>query len=186
MATGSGGTRFPPSGEGGRAGGGFSESEMRDAAAATRFDARSKTPTDVGRRVRELRLAAGLTQTELAGTRCSKEYVSQIERGKTRPSAETVAWLAEQLSVDAHFLVHGVSADERTRLEAMLTRAEALSESHEDEEAVAAFREARAALADVGSPELELRALVGEGWSLQESGAPRDAIEVLQQARALS
>ena len=48
----------------------------------------------LGDRVRLLRVAAGLTQTELAGDRFSKEYVSQIERGKTRPTAETVAWLA--------------------------------------------------------------------------------------------
>ena len=48
----------------------------------------------LGDRLRLLRVAAGLTQTELAGDRFSKEYVSQIERGKTRPTAETVEWLA--------------------------------------------------------------------------------------------
>ena len=37
-------------------------------------------------RLRSLRLAAGLTQSQLAGERFSKEYVSQIERGKTRPT----------------------------------------------------------------------------------------------------
>ena len=37
-------------------------------------------------RVRGPRTARGLTQTELAGDRFSKEYVSQIERGKTRPT----------------------------------------------------------------------------------------------------
>ena len=42
-----------------------------------------------------------MTQTELAGDRFSKEYVSQIERGKTRPTAETIAWLANRLGVDA-------------------------------------------------------------------------------------
>ena len=43
----------------------------------------------LGDRVRQLRIAKGLTQTELAGERFSKEYVSQIERGKTRPTEET-------------------------------------------------------------------------------------------------
>ena len=42
--------------------------------------------TRLGERLRELRVAAGMTQTELAGDRFSKEYVSQIERGKTRPT----------------------------------------------------------------------------------------------------
>src|SRR5439155_7910816 len=40
------------------------------------------------------RARSGLTQTELAGERFSKEYVSQIERGKTRPTGDTIAWLA--------------------------------------------------------------------------------------------
>ena len=186
MEAGSQGMRFTPSGEGDRAGGGFSEGGMSDAAATTRLDGPSETPVDLGGRLRTLRRAAGLTQTELAGSRFSKEYVSQIERGKTRPTDETVAWLAERLSVDAQFLAVGVSADHRTRLEALLTRAEALAESHRDAEAVDAFRQAHGELEDVGSSELELRALVGEGWSLQESGGAREAIEVLQRALALS
>ncbi len=149
--------------------------------------ARSVTPAaSIGGRVRSLRTAAGLTQTALAGERFSKEYVSQIERGKTRPTEETVAWLAERLGVDTQFLVHGISADARTRLEAQLARAEALGEAHRDEEAVAGFRETRAELAPFGTPDLELRALAGEGWALQELGAAREAIDVLQTARVLS
>ena len=42
----------------------------------------------------------GFTQTDLAGDRFSKEYVSQIERGKTRPTDETTEWLAARLGVD--------------------------------------------------------------------------------------
>ena len=44
----------------------------------------------LGERLRNLRAAAGLTQSDLAGGRFSKEYLSQIERGKTRPTAETI------------------------------------------------------------------------------------------------
>jgi tetratricopeptide (TPR) repeat protein len=140
----------------------------------------------VGERVRALRVAAGLTQTALAGERFSKEYVSQIERGKTRPTAETVAWLAERLGVDADYLLRGVSSDVRTRVEAKLAQAEALSEAHRDQEAVEAFRQIREEIASLGSAELEVRTLAGEGWALQELGAPREAIEVLQTARALT
>ena len=43
----------------------------------------------LGERVRTLRVSAGLTQTQLAGERFSKEYISQIERGKTRPTEAT-------------------------------------------------------------------------------------------------
>src|SRR6476620_6135951 len=72
----------------------------------------------IGERLRSLRLAAGLTQTQVAGDRFSKEYISQIERGKTRPTAESIAWLAAQLGVDSAFLGSGVSTDLRGRIEA--------------------------------------------------------------------
>src|SRR2546428_11305504 len=67
----------------------------------------------LGERLRQLRVAAGMTQTDLAGERFSKEDVSQIERGKTRPTPETIDWLAGPLGVDARFLGHGVSARQR-------------------------------------------------------------------------
>src|SRR3954470_16667908 len=85
----------------------------------------------VGDRLRQLRVAAGMTQSDLAADRFSKEYISQIERAKTRPTAETVEWLATRLGVDATFLASGVSTDDRARAEAVLARAEALVEKLE-------------------------------------------------------
>ena len=103
----------------------------------------AKTPlapsSRLGDRLRSLRVAAGLTQTQLAGERFSKEYVSQIERGKTRPTDETIAWIAAQLGVDSAFLASGVSTDTRGRLEALLARAEALTEAHRYDEAAELF-----------------------------------------------
>ena len=66
----------------------------------------------LGARLRQLRVSAGLTQSELAGDRCSKEYLSQIERGKTRPTGEMLAWLADRLGIDASFLETGQSSAE--------------------------------------------------------------------------
>ncbi len=139
----------------------------------------------LGERVRSLRVGAGLTQTELAAGRFSKEYISQIERGKTRPTEATIAWLAERLGVDPAFLAVGVSTEERTKVETLLARAEALSEAHQDAEAIAAFREARNAVAGTWSPALELRALAGEAWALQQHGEIRDAVVLLQSAREI-
>jgi tetratricopeptide (TPR) repeat protein len=138
----------------------------------------------LGERLRSLRLAAGLTQTELAGDRFSKEYVSQIERGKTRPTQETVEWLAGRLGVDPAFLASGVSTDERGRVEAILARAEALSEAHRYEEAIEAFVPAREAIAGTGSAELEVRVLSGEAWARMQAGDPRSAIDLLMTARS--
>jgi tetratricopeptide (TPR) repeat protein len=140
----------------------------------------------LGERVRALRVSAGLTQTELAGERFSKEYVSQIERGKTRPTDSTIIWLADRLGVDAALLSSGVSTEERTKVEAMLARAEALSEAHQYEDAIEAFREARPRVDETGAVSLEVRALSGEAWALQESGDMRAAIDLLQRARGLA
>ena len=141
--------------------------------------------TRLGERVRTLRVAAGLTQTQLAGTRFSKEYISQIERGKTRPTATTITWLAEQLGVDPAFLASGVSTEERARVEAELERAEALSAVHSYDDAIAAFRKVAHSIDESGSSALQARALAGEAWALQERGHVREAIELLQRSREL-
>ena len=138
----------------------------------------------LGERVRQLRVALGLTQTELAGDRFSKEYVSQIERGKTRPTAETIEWLARRLGVDQSFLAHGVSADERGRVEAALARAEALIGDDRYEDAAAAYEEMRAAVLATGSTELELRALLGDARANVRD--PRTALPLLERARELA
>ena len=102
----------------------------RAAASSTRTPAAPRIPR-LGERLRQLRVAAGLTQTDLAGDRFSKEYISQIERGKTRPTQETIDWLALRLGVDSGFLASGVSADDRARAEAVLARAEALAQEQQ-------------------------------------------------------
>jgi tetratricopeptide (TPR) repeat protein len=148
---------------------------------------RVRLPTGgLGERLRTLRLDAGLTQTALAGDRFSKEYVSQIERGKTRPTQETIEWLAERLSVDPGFLASGVSADERGRIETALARAEALIQNHEYPDALGEFQRIRPAAVGIASPELEVRTLVGESWALMRTGEVKPAIELLQRARSLT
>lgn len=140
----------------------------------------------VGDRLRSLRLTAGLTQTDVAGDRFSKEYISQIERGKTRPTEESVAWLAARLGVDAAFLSSGVSTDVRGRIEAQLARAEALTESHRYREAAELFSSARSIVGSTASAELEVRALSGEGWAQLQEGDARVAMDLLQLARGLA
>ena len=142
--------------------------------------------TRLGERLRQLRVSAGLTQTDLAGERFSKEYVSQIERGKTRPTRETIEWLAQRLGVNADFLHNGVSTDERSRIETMLARAEALAESWQNAEAIEQVEDIKTAVLATGSPELEVRMLSVEGIARQAVGEVRDAIDLLLQARLIA
>jgi tetratricopeptide (TPR) repeat protein len=168
-------------------------SEVREAPEAdvTSPAARAKHPggsrsEPLGDRLRRLRMATGLTQSQLAAGRCSKEYVSQIERGKTRPTGETLDWLAERLGVDPALLASGVSSAERSRHEAGLARAEALAEDNRHDEAVEAFERLRPVLSGSPAPELEFRALNGEAWARIQRGDVRKAIDLLQAARGLA
>ncbi|MDQ3778631.1 MAG: tetratricopeptide repeat protein [Actinomycetota bacterium] len=140
----------------------------------------------LGERLRTLRVNAGLTQTDLAGERFSKEYVSQIERGKTRPTQETIAWLADRLGVDAGFLASGVSADERGRIETALARAEALSENHEYQDALEEYTKIYPSIVGIAATELELRSLAGEAWARMRTGQVKEAIELLTRARTIA
>jgi tetratricopeptide (TPR) repeat protein len=136
--------------------------------------------------VRALRIAAGLTQTDLAAGRFSKEYVSQIERGKTRPTADTLEWLAEKLGVDVDYLETGVRSEDRARAEAALARAEALSEIRSFDEALEEFAGGRDAVGRTGARDLEFRALLGESWALIQVGRNKEALELLARARELA
>ena len=140
----------------------------------------------LGERVRQLRSTLGLTQSDLAGDRFSKEYVSQIERGKTRPTRETIEWLAARLGVDAGFLASGVAADERSRLEGALARAEALYEAGDDSDAAELFELLVPAARATASPELQVRALVGTGLAKMRLSDHRAALELFTEARALT
>ncbi len=139
----------------------------------------------LGERLRQLRVAAGLTQTDLAGERFSKEYISQIERGKTRPTTETVDWLALRLGVDAGFLASGVSADERAKAETILARADALSQEHRFDEALAEYTRALPAVLGTGAAELRVRALNGEAMARAQNGNVKEALALLAESRAL-
>ena len=137
----------------------------------------------LGERLRQLRVAAGLTQTDLAGDRFSKEYISQIERGKTRPTVETTEWLALRLGVDAGFLQSGVSADERAKAEAILARADALLEEGRLDESIEEYARALPAVLGTGAVELHVHALKGEAMAHAHNGDVKNALAMLGEAR---
>ena len=146
----------------------------------------SSAKSTLGERVRQLRIGRGLTQTALAGERFSKEYVSQIERGKTRPTAETIAWLADRLGVERTYLETGVSSSERERIESAVVRAEAAIEASQYGEAVEELGALDGLLQTVAAPDLELRVLLAESWALMYLGEIRPAIDLLDRARTLA
>ncbi len=139
----------------------------------------------LGARIRDLRVSRGLSQSGLAGDRFSKEYVSQIERGKTRPNGDTLAWIARRLGVDPGFLETGVPAGERERVESALARAEAAIEASRFEEAIGEITRTAEALERISSARLDLRARLAEAWARMYIGEPNRALELLATTREI-
>jgi tetratricopeptide (TPR) repeat protein len=131
-----------------------------------------------------LRIARGLTQTKLGLGRFSKEYVSQIERGRVRPNEAALEWLAERLDVSRRFLEAGVSSPEHERSASMVSRAEAAIAARELEEAIAGL-DRLSADGSLLEPDLELRALLAGATARSELGRIEEALSVLTRARDL-
>jgi tetratricopeptide (TPR) repeat protein len=156
---------------------------VRPAAAAPAPAPRLRSTQSLGERVRQLRASLNMTQTELAGARVTKEYISQIERGKARPTEEMIGWLAERLGIDEHYLAHGTTLRDYAYTEAIVSRAEAAVEGQRYGEAVEALA---AATISPEAPELQFRALLAESWAQMEIGNVRTAIARLETVRALA
>jgi transcriptional regulator with XRE-family HTH domain len=102
----------------------------------------------VGERIRRLRLERGLSQSELGQPRLSKGFISQVESGRSRPSPESLRFIAVRLGVPLLALLPGVEASNQR---AFLLRAAGA--------AVAAGQPVQAtALLDEAEPLLDLAA----------------------------
>jgi tetratricopeptide (TPR) repeat protein len=72
---------------------------------STEHDAALDLARRVGEQIRIARRRAGMTQTQLAGDRYTKAYISALETGITRPSMVALNYVADRLGLPAsHFL----------------------------------------------------------------------------------
>jgi transcriptional regulator with XRE-family HTH domain len=70
-------------------------------------------PAAVGRRLKEARLAAGLSQRQLSFPGCSAAYISRLEAGDRVPSLQLLRKIAAKLGADEQFLATGVERVEQ-------------------------------------------------------------------------
>ena len=126
----------------------------------------------------------GLTQTEVTGGGYSKEYVSQVELGKTVPSRRAIKLFAKFLDVDESYFETGVDPAGRERFESLLTGGEVLTARGEAQEAAATFASAKAIAARAENLGFVWRAEVGRAWALHALGRHREALDLLGEARA--
>jgi tetratricopeptide (TPR) repeat protein len=67
-------------------------------------------PVLLGRRLRETREAAGMSQRELSFPGCTAAYISRIEKGERVPSLQLIREFATRLGVTEQFISHGSHA----------------------------------------------------------------------------
>ena len=61
---------------------------------------------ELGKKLKEARLAKKLTQSDVVGTFITRNMLSQIESGAASPSLRTLEYLANELEIPIHYLVN--------------------------------------------------------------------------------
>ncbi len=72
---------------------------------------------DIGEKIKKIRLARGMTQSELAGDEITRNMLSRIENGSALPSLPTLLHLSEGLGVPAGLLLDDESESYCKKLE---------------------------------------------------------------------
>ena len=136
-------------------------------------------PVEVGRRLREARERAGLSQRQLSFPGCSPAYISRIEAGDRIPSLQLLREMGRRLGVSEDYLATG---SERHDENAVLVEAEINLRLDEREAAGRLYRDA---LVQATTSDEQARALAGLGQLAFREGKPREAIARLEEARAV-
>lgn len=71
---------------------------------------------DIGQRLKQARLEAGLSQRQLCGEAITRNMLSQIENGSARPSMDTLRYLAGALGKPVSYFLEEETASENQKL----------------------------------------------------------------------
>ena len=134
-------------------------------------------PAAVGRRQRQAREAAGLTQRDLSFEGCTAAYVSRIEAGARVPSLQILHQFAKRLGVTPEYLATGRAGADDVSSE--LLEAEVALRLGYEERAAELYETARD---DADSPAAQARVQLGLGRLALRRGEIADGIELLQKA----
>jgi tetratricopeptide (TPR) repeat protein len=134
-------------------------------------------PAAVGRRLRQAREAAGLTQRELSFEGCTAAYVSRIEAGARVPSLQILREFGKRLGVSADYLATG--SDHVGDLSSDLLEAEVSLQLGDEQRAAELFEAARA---DADSAAALAGAQLGLGRLAIRRGEVSDGIALLRAA----
>src|SRR4051812_12082955 len=143
----------------------------------------SKTidPAVLGRRLRNARVAAGLTQTQVAGGDASTAYISRIEAGQRRPDLKLLGHVAARLGTTVEELLIGINRDKRAELRLQLDYAELSLTSGNAQDALDQSGAILAELEGTGLTDLERPALFVRAFALEGVGDLDSAILALEE-----
>ena len=136
-------------------------------------------PHAVGRRLKEARARAGLSQRQLSFPGCSPAYISRIEAGDRIPSLQLLREMGRKLDVSEDYLATGKERDDDA---SVLIEAELALRLDEPEVAEKLYLEA---LERAATKEERAQALAGLGQIAFRAGKPREAISRFEEARVL-
>ena len=136
-------------------------------------------PAAVGRRLKEARVKAGLSQRQLSFPGCSAAYISRLEAGDRVPSLQLLRKIASKLGADEQYLATGVERIEQEPPEAV----EAEVERRLDEGAADGDADRPGGGLDV--PRARARVLWEHSLELVRTGDPRGAARYARDALAL-
>ena len=137
------------------------------------------TPEAVGKRLKEARLSAGMSQRELSFPGCTAVYICRIERGDRVPSLQLLRELAGRLGVDENYLAVGTARVDETE---SLVEADVALRLDQLELAEHLYTQTLEASIDRIN---RARALGGLGEIDLHAGRLDEAIELLEESRRL-
>lgn len=134
-----------------------------------------------GRRLKEARLAAGLSQRQLAFPGCSAAYISRLEAGQRVPSLQLLRKIAAKLGADEEFLATGVARERPQPAE--LVEADVALRLGDADTARDLYERALKTSTD---PRTRAEALGGLGRLALNQGDPGRAVESIEEAIRLA
>jgi tetratricopeptide (TPR) repeat protein len=141
---------------------------------------RTMDAQELGRRIRNARVAAGLTQGELAGADVTSAYISRIEAGQRRPEFGLLGRLAARMGTELGELLRDAPPPVRLDLLVALDHAELALAGGEPSKALKAADEIASELDGHGFSDLARRCNVVRATALEALGELNRAILLLE------
>jgi tetratricopeptide (TPR) repeat protein len=148
---------------------------------ASNYHSHVDDPASAGLRLKKARVAAGLSQRQLAFPGCSAAYISRLEAGQRVASLQLLRKIAARLGVDEEFLATGIAREHPFPSE--LVEADVALRMNDLDTARDLYERA---LKTSAEPRARAEALGGLGRLALSRGDPSQAVDSIEEALRLA